>query len=103
MRRPWHAGASPLNAEERLANRISDRISPRLVAELEILPWWQTQVLALRMYPSPSRPHLLIREGPAAGIDVRVGSTNCPPMSRRSRRSPAAGLGVAVREARMGT
>ena len=96
MRRPWHAGASPLDAEERLANRISDRISPHLVAELEILPWWQTQVLALRMYPGPSRPHHLIREGPAAGIDVRVGSTNGPPMSRRSRESPAAGLGGAV-------
>jgi hypothetical protein len=54
------------------------------VAELEILPWWQTQVLALRVYPSPSRPHHLIREGPAAGIDVRV-------------------LGVAVREAGVGT
>jgi len=62
---------------ERLANLITDRISPRLVAELEILPWWQTQVPALREYPSPSRHHHLIREGPAAGVDVRVGSTNC--------------------------
>ena len=56
MRRPWHAGDSPLNAEERLANRISDRISPRLVAELEILPWWQTQVLAVRLYPTRAAP-----------------------------------------------
>jgi len=56
MRRPWHTGTSPLNAEERLANRISDRISPRLVAELEILPWWQTQVLALRLYPTRAAP-----------------------------------------------
>ena len=47
------------------------------MAELEILPWWQTQVLALRVYPSPSQPHHLIRESPAAGIDVPVGSTNC--------------------------
>jgi hypothetical protein len=61
MRRPWHAGAAELNEEARLANRISDRISPRLVTELETLPWWQTQVLALRVYPSPSRPdHLPI-------------------------------------------
>jgi hypothetical protein len=49
MRRPWHAGAAPLAEVERLTNRISDRISPRLVAELETLPWWQTQVLALRV------------------------------------------------------
>jgi hypothetical protein len=92
-----------VDQEERLANLISDRISPRLVAELEMLPRWQKQVLAQRVYPSPSRPHHLIREGPAAGIDVRLGSTNCPPMSSRLRRSPAAGLGVAVREARVGT
>jgi hypothetical protein len=28
-----------LDQEERLANLISDRISPRLVPEIEILPW----------------------------------------------------------------
>jgi hypothetical protein len=28
------------------------------------------------VYPSPSRPHHLNCEGPAAGFDVRVGSTN---------------------------
>jgi hypothetical protein len=38
MRRPWHAGVAELDEEERIANRISDRISPRLVAELEMLP-----------------------------------------------------------------
>ena len=68
--------ADPLDEEERLANLISDRISPRLVPEIEILPWRQTQILALQVHPSPSRPHHLIREGPAAGVYVRVGSTN---------------------------
>jgi len=38
--------ADPLDEEERLANPISDRISPRVVPELEILPWRQTEVLA---------------------------------------------------------
>jgi hypothetical protein len=46
MRRPWHAGAAPLAEVERLANLISDRISPRLVAELETLPWWCTPARA---------------------------------------------------------
>jgi hypothetical protein len=59
MRLPWHAGAAELDEGVRLANLISDRISPRLVAELETLPWWQTQVLILQVYPSPSRPHHL--------------------------------------------
>jgi len=68
--------ADRLDEEERLANLISDRISPRLVREIENLPWRQRQVLALQVHPSPRRPHHLIREGPAAGVYGRVGSTN---------------------------
>lgn len=65
-----------LNLEERLANLVSDRISPRIVPEIEILRWRRTQLLALQVHPSPSRPHYVIREGPVAGVYVRVGSTN---------------------------
>ena len=66
----------PLDLEERLANLISDLIVPRLVPEIEILPWRRSQVLAVQVYPSPSRPHYLKREGLAGGVYVRVGSTN---------------------------
>jgi predicted HTH transcriptional regulator len=66
----------PLDLEERLANLISDQVTPRLVPEIEILPWRRTQVLAVRVHPSPSRPHYLEREGPDGGVYVRVGSTN---------------------------
>ena len=65
-----------LRLEERLASLVSDRIGPRLVAEIEILHWRRSQVLAVQVHPSPSRPHYLIREGPTAGVYVRVGSTN---------------------------
>lgn len=65
-----------LDLEERLANLISDRITPRIVPEIEILPWRRTQVLAVQVHPSPNRPHSLTREGPTAGVYVRVGSTN---------------------------
>ena len=68
--------SEPLDLEERLANLISDRISPRLVPEIEILPWRRTQVLALQVHPSASRPHHLTGEGPEKGVFVRVGSTN---------------------------
>jgi len=68
--------ADPLDVEERLANLVSDRISPRIVPEIEILPWRRTQALALQVHPSASRPHHLTREGPAGGVYVRVGSTN---------------------------
>ena len=65
-----------LNLEERLVNLISDNIVPRLVHELEILPWRRTQLLAVQVYPSSGRPHHFKREGPEDGVYVRVGSTN---------------------------
>jgi ATP-dependent DNA helicase RecG len=65
-----------LDLEERLANLVTDSISPRILPEIEILPWRKTQVLAVNVYPSPSRPHHLTREGPVNGVYVRVGSTN---------------------------
>ncbi len=65
-----------LDVEERLANLISDQVAPRLMPEIEILPWRRTQVLAVRVHPSPSRPHYLARAGPDGGVYVRVGSTN---------------------------
>lgn len=66
----------PLDLEERLANLISDSIVPRLVPDIEIVPWRSTQIVAVQIYPSPSRPHHLGQEGPENGVYVRVGSTN---------------------------
>ena len=66
----------PLALEERLASLIVDSIAPKLIPDLEILPWRQTQVLAIAVFPSPNRPHYLIREGTENGVYVRVGSTN---------------------------
>jgi predicted HTH transcriptional regulator len=68
--------ADPLDAEERLANLLSDNVVPRLVPELEILPWRRTHVLAVQVYPSYSRPHYLKSAGLEKGVYVRVGSSN---------------------------
>jgi predicted HTH transcriptional regulator len=68
--------ADPIDVEERLANLISDHVAPRLVPEIEVLPWRRTQVLAVQVHPSPTRPHYLERHGPDKGVYVRVGSTN---------------------------
>ena len=65
-----------LTEEERLANLIADNIAPRLVPSIEIMPWRKTQVLAVEVYPSASRPHCLTRLGLEKGVFVRVGSTN---------------------------
>ncbi|MBS0420118.1 MAG: putative DNA binding domain-containing protein [Proteobacteria bacterium] len=68
--------ADPLGAEERLANLLSDNVLPRLVPELEVLPWRRTNVLAVQVYPSYSRPHYLKSAGAERGVYVRVGSSN---------------------------
>lgn len=65
-----------LTEEERLANLIADNISPKLVPSIEVMSWRKTQVLAVEIYPSASRPHSLNRLGPEEGVFVRVGSTN---------------------------
>jgi ATP-dependent DNA helicase RecG len=41
-----------------------------------VMPWRKTQVLAVEIYPSSSRPHHLNRLGAKEGVFVRVGSTN---------------------------
>jgi ATP-dependent DNA helicase RecG len=66
----------PLDLEERLASLISDNILPRLLPDLEILPWRRTHVLAVQVHPSAARPHYLKSEGIETGVYVRVGSTN---------------------------
>ena len=66
----------PLDLEERLTSLISDSIAPRLLPEIEIMPWRRTHVLAIQIHPSSARPHHLKREGVEKGVYVRVGSTN---------------------------
>lgn len=66
----------PLDLEERLASVISDSIVPRLVPELDIVPWRRTHVVAVQVHPSAARPHYMKRDGPERGVYVRVGSTN---------------------------
>lgn len=39
-------------------------------------PWRTTCVIALRVYPSSTRPHFVKAAGPDQGVYVRVGSTN---------------------------
>ncbi len=65
-----------LELEERIASLISDSIAPRLAPDIEIFPWRRTQLIAVQVYPSPTRPHYLKREGSESGTYVRVGSTN---------------------------
>lgn len=67
---------NPLDTEERLASIIADGISPRLVPSIELLPWRDTRVLAVNVYPGPSRPYSVTSGSGTASAYVRVGSTN---------------------------
>ena len=60
----------PLAMEECLANLISDSIFPRLIPNIEILPWRRNHVLAVQVYPSPGRPHYLKSAGLEGGVYV---------------------------------
>jgi predicted HTH transcriptional regulator len=66
----------PLAAEEKLANVVSDGISPTLLPGFEYLSWRGTQVLAVEVAPGPARPYFVRRDGVSKGIYVRVGSSN---------------------------
>jgi len=67
---------APLELEERIANLVSDSIEPRLLPEIDIVPWRKTHVVVVTVHPSALRPHHLRAEGPARGTYVRLGSTN---------------------------
>lgn len=66
----------PLDLEERIANLVADSIEPRLLPEIEIVPWRKSYVVIVTVHSSALRPHHLRSEGPQRGTYVRLGSTN---------------------------
>jgi predicted HTH transcriptional regulator len=60
--------ATPLDVEERLTNLVSDSVAPRLLPDIEILPWRGKQVVGVEIYPSASRPHHIRAEGAERGV-----------------------------------
>ena len=65
-----------LGTEERLANLIADSIAPKLIPDIQAVPWRKLNVLAVEVHPSNIRPHHLKKLGPEAGVYIRVSSTN---------------------------
>jgi hypothetical protein len=77
--------ADPLDEEERLAHLISDRISPRFVPEVEILPWRQTQVLALpQACVCGWAPASAALWRPSGSWAITKGRRSCRPRAARS-------------------
>ena len=59
-----------------MVNLISDSIKPRLLPDVELLSYRNIQVVAVEVFPSPTRPHYLARDGLQRGTYARVGSCN---------------------------
>ena len=65
----------PLNEEARIASLIDDRISPQLVPAIDLVTLRNKTVLVVDVPLSTRRPHYITRQGPEAGVYVRLGST----------------------------
>lgn len=77
LRSPGAVGIpEPLALEERIASLVADSIEPRLLVDIDILPWRRSHLVLLRVHPSPLRPHHMRTEGTELGTYVRLGSTN---------------------------
>lgn len=68
--------SDPEATEQRLVNLVSDRISPRIAPEIELVGWRRTHVLTVKVHIGSRPPYHLQPEGIDQGTFVRVGSTN---------------------------
>jgi ATP-dependent DNA helicase RecG len=62
--------------EQQLASIVSDGVAPRIVPEIDVIVWRGMQLVAVTVFPGPSRPYHVASLGPEAGAFVRIGSTN---------------------------
>ena len=66
----------PLALEEKLVNLTTDCIVPQLLPEIEVVPWRNTYLLVVQIFPSSVKPHFLKKQGSEKGTYIRVGSSN---------------------------
>jgi len=68
--------AEPLAWEEKIASLLYDNIEPKIIPDIEVLPWRDTYILKVEVYPSSNKPHYYKKHGLSQGTLIRVGSTN---------------------------
>lgn len=66
----------PLLLEEKLSNLVNDCVVPQLLPEIEMMPWRDTYLIIVQVFPSSVRPHYLKKHGLEKGCYVRIGSSN---------------------------
>lgn len=67
---------NPHRVEESIASMISDSITPSILPNIEIIPYRDTHVIVIEIYPGANRPYYLKSKGVALSTYIRVGSTN---------------------------
>ncbi len=60
---------------EILASKIHDSIEPRILPNIEVLPFRNTHLVCIEIYPSSLRPHFLRSKGQEKSTYIRIGST----------------------------
>ncbi len=68
--------SNPLKKEEKLANAVSDSISPLMIPDIEICSLRDRQFLVVTVPHIASGPSYVKSKGPEAGVYIRLGSTN---------------------------
>lgn len=65
----------PHKISEALASKIHDTIQPRILPNIEILPYRNTHLIFIEVYPSALRPHFKKSKGKEKSTYIRIGST----------------------------
>lgn len=66
----------PLKEEERIANIISDSITPRLLPNIEIVHYQSKSLLRIQIFPGSAKPYHIKSLGEEKGAFIRIESTN---------------------------
>lgn len=65
----------PHQNSENIINQIHDAIEPKILPNIEVIPYRNTYVISIEIYPSPLKPHYIKSKGKEKSTYIRIGST----------------------------
>jgi len=65
----------PHEVAESLVSMIHDTVEPRIIPNIEVIPFRNKHLIVLEIYPSPNRPHFERSQGKEKSTYIRIGST----------------------------
>jgi len=66
---------NPHEVAESLVSMIHDTVEPRIIPNVEVIPFRNKHLIVLEIYPSPNRPHFERTQGKQKSTYIRIGST----------------------------